>query len=702
MRRGFVFTLDAVLALFLTLLFITSIVATQEQVQSAYKTTLRSGEQSDANAILGLLKTVPLSQLVPSAKVEEWTETGVLNTTLVTPDMSPLEIAATYWAVSPIYPEQNYREKASIILGYILNATLVGYNYELLIDNWTNAFLRKGNYSPARDVSAATLVLSGYSYNQTPRGYVARAFLARLREKVTTYVYQGDYVSTKNAGRGIRITYPIPTSRFPYNTSILDVKWYLEPAWTYSNYRVYLNGVDLSSCLPDYGLVDYGYLIEDCNMDEILQEAYDLGRDSNFTVYVYKSSAPSGEDGAQHIVVTYSTSQASTFRYPHSFYLPDVRANDSVYIEKYLFAPGNVTEISVRVLAENVRSVRAAIRVYGTTSRPFSLVRSGDYFIADNATIADVIEDMGYSYRDVSGTYFTLLMNFTWNPVGELHVSGLSEVYIDYVPFTATSLYSVDVTRLITDYTVDPATEYYDTGFYRDVRWDWWIPDYAVPLYATFQLPWLHVLGAGLECRQRVSILMNESTNEWVTLYDAPAYNPFIEAFARWGYTRVTRDYLNNPVEGLHGGLNSLHLEFGSCYYVAPENALASVVYLLNGYAPYGNVKPHLIQGYPDVMAYNLTYAYVSTEVEYGSIIVGDNEAIETGNYLNITACDLREDYAVDDAVMRLFRNLGGDGCTEPIQVDLGSTVINYVSLPGVPRSISPITVTLRIWRVGE
>ncbi|NJE49386.1 hypothetical protein [Thermococcus sp. 9N3] len=88
--------------------------------------------------------------------------------------------------------------------------------------------------------------------------------------------------------------------------------------------------------------------------------------------------------------------------------------------------------------------------------------------------------------------------------------------------------------------------------------------------------------------------------------------------------------------------------------------------------------------------------------VEYGSIIVGDTKAIASGEYANITACQLDPDkYAVDDAVLRLFKNLGGDGCTKPVLVDLGDTMISYVSLPGVPRSISPITVTLRIWRVG-
>ncbi|CAI1492407.1 conserved protein of unknown function [Thermococcus nautili] len=711
MRRGFVFTLDAVLALFLVLIMITAITTAESQVQSVYKTKMRMGELGDANAMLKLLRTVPLSQLVPASVIQDW-ESGpdpVLNLTLVTPDMSPLEIAATYWAVSPIYPGQDYRKKASVILGYILNSTLRGYNYELLINNWTNAFMSKGayNYSLAKDVSSATLVLSGYAYNQTPRGYVARAFLSKLKAKVTSYVYQGDYIATQHSGKQIQITYIIPTSQFPSNTTILNVAWYVEPAYTFSYYDVYLNGQSLDDCLSSSsGLVGYGDKLTSDSCPELVtlvQNAVDSGSDSEFTAVVYKSNQISGEDGAQYIVINYSTSQASTFRYPHHYYFADVRANDSIHIEKYVFVPGNLTDLSIKIAGEHIKFVKASIRVYGIDSESFTLINEGGYFVADNATLASVVEQMGFNYSDLSGTYFTILLNVTWDGLGELHLDGRnSYVYADYIPFTAMSLYSVDITRIISNYS--NKTEYDDTGFYRDVYWYWDIPEYATPLYTTFQFPWLHIIGPNSPCMQRVSILMNSSTNSWETLYYAPTYNTFISAFARWGYTRVTRDYQGNPIENaLHGGLNSLHLEFGSCYYVSPENALASVVYLLNAYAPYGNVKPYLMQGYPNIKAYNLTYAYdVGGSVEYGSIIVGDTKAIASGEYANITACQLDPDkYAVDDAVLRLFKNLGGDGCTKPVLVDLGDTMISYVSLPGVPRSISPITVTLRIWRVG-
>ncbi|WP_099209650.1 hypothetical protein [Thermococcus henrietii] len=708
MRRGFIFTLDAVLALFLVLIMITAITTAESQVQSVYKTQMRMGELGDANAMLKLLRTVPLSQLVPANVIDNW-ESGsdpVLNLTLVTPDMSPLEIAATYWAVSPLYPSKDYRKKASIIIGYILNSTLKGYNYELLINNWTNTFLSKGtyNYSLAKDVSAATLVLSGYAYNQTPRGYVARAFLSKLRAKVTSYVYQGDYISTQHSKKWIQITYIIPTSQFPLNTTIINVTWYFEAAVVDSTYRAYINGEPVS-CFPQWSTMTFKEITDDgsgsCNLVENVQKSVNESTDTNFTVEVYNSGGVSGEDGAQHIIITYKTSQVSTFRYPHYYHFADVRANDSIHIEKYVFVPGNLTDLSIKIAGQNIKTVTAAIRVYGSVSKSFSLTKVGGYFVATNGTLADIVRDMGYNYSDLSGTYFTILFNVTWDGSGELHLDGRdSYVYADYIPFTAMSLYSVDVTDVIPPYywSGGPALGY----FYHNAEWEWDIPEYATPLYVTFQLPWYH--SSFSDCRQKVSILMNSSANQWRTLYYAPDYNPFIDAFARWGYTRVTRDYLDRIIgNALHTGLNAFELDFGSCYYVAPKYTLASVVYLLNAYAPYGNVKPYLMQGYPKVKAYNLTYVYNLGGRNYtASIIVGSLNAVTSGEYLNITACKLDPTkYAVDDAILRLFRNLGGNGCTKPILVNLGDTLIDYVSLPGVPRSISPITITLRIWRVG-
>lgn len=174
-RKGFVFTLDALLALLLVTMFVASITLINPSSQ-VYSTYMRSQSKYVAEDTLLTLRTTSLRDLVPQNVVDGWISNGTLNTTLVTPDMSPLDIVTTYWATAPIFPGANLKHKAEVILGYILNNTLRNYNYELMINNYTSPYLRKVGSDPSKvpDVSPATLVLSGYAYNQTPRGYMAR------------------------------------------------------------------------------------------------------------------------------------------------------------------------------------------------------------------------------------------------------------------------------------------------------------------------------------------------------------------------------------------------------------------------------------------------------------------------------------------------------------------------------------------------
>ena len=182
-RRGFIFTLDALLSLVLVMVFVSAVVMVAEN-SKIYSTSLREQSKYIADDTLTTLRNVPIKDLVPPEVLEEWKQGSdpLIVSSLVNEDMSPLDITATYWAVDPLYPSLDLRHKAEVILGYILNITLRDYNYELLINNYTGSYLRKGNYtdfSLAFDVSPATLTLSGYKYNQTPRGYMARAYLTK-------------------------------------------------------------------------------------------------------------------------------------------------------------------------------------------------------------------------------------------------------------------------------------------------------------------------------------------------------------------------------------------------------------------------------------------------------------------------------------------------------------------------------------------
>jgi hypothetical protein len=182
-RRGFVFTLDALISLLLVMVFVSALVTVNNNI-NVYSTYMREHSKYDAQDILNMWRSVSLRNLVPPEKIEEWKSDGTLDEVFVTPDMPPLEVVATYWAINSTFQvSPSYQERAEKILNYLLTEIVnrqLGYKYQLIINNYTSPFLTFDySYENASDVSTATAMVSGFKFNQTPRGYVAKAYLTK-------------------------------------------------------------------------------------------------------------------------------------------------------------------------------------------------------------------------------------------------------------------------------------------------------------------------------------------------------------------------------------------------------------------------------------------------------------------------------------------------------------------------------------------
>ncbi|MFA4668962.1 hypothetical protein QDY65_00190 [Pyrococcus kukulkanii] len=242
MKRGFIFTLDAILSLLLATVMITGIMALIETSSDIYVSHLQGENKVIAQSLLETLKTVSLSDLVPPDVISEWIENGTLDQNFVTPQMPPLQIAATYWAINSTYPNANpsYQERAEVILGYILRRLAKGYKYQLIIGNYTSPYLTFDNsYENASDVGSATIIVSGYISNETPRGYVAKAYLTKLvtsQEKLIGIqrVLAGGYYCSE----------PVPESydEYPFTVSSLYLEYQTEDKNTVQSGSFRLNG----------------------------------------------------------------------------------------------------------------------------------------------------------------------------------------------------------------------------------------------------------------------------------------------------------------------------------------------------------------------------------------------------------------------------------------------------------------------------
>ena len=725
MRRGFVFTLDAILSLVLVMIFVTSIVNVLDQSNNVYSTYLRSENRYTAESVLLSLRTVPLNQLVPESVVANWTEKGILDTRIVSPDMSPLDVVATYWATAPIYPDLNLTHKAEIILGYILNRTLPGYDYQLIINNYTGPYLTKAkaNYSLASDVSSATVIINGYAYNQTPRGYMARAYLTRatyVRSDLFGWmrVLAGGFSSSGYSNSlNVVSTINIPTDsqKDIYEANGNFVHRFLEQE------DVYINGkhVPLSNTEPNAPDIRK-YLVPGKNIIRMYFHdsayygsyyRYTIGIGSGTTMYVKYKSNSLRTNNPGLIKVYNVTSEYTGFIY---------------LLES--FVPGNITGINMVFKVKGAQVVRL---YYGLGARLYLLLEkkidpnSVQTVEFTNSEIKNALASIGVSYKNLSKMVFDFVVAIDakyYTSDGQFHYGGASYysyscptsecggerervlygypdsyVQISYIPRTVITRYSIPLSIPI-GYDTPTYSGY--TGYhcggdtYKTMTIKYNLPPNAIPWYAD--------LWVGYCFDNSTTQYLKENGN---TFYSGPNGVYALRIAYSKIYPWMMRPGSNTFTAELKTGVNNGGTSFR---YQATRGIIK---YFIEAYAGYGDVFPYMLQGYPTYRGYNLTYYYSNgTNTNEGHILVGDPP------YKPISVDDLNPlKYAVDDAVLRLFNNLNYiddknpgewrippyDGSQQnPIDVYLPESVkIEISSMGNIPGMFTPVQITLRIWR---
>lgn len=720
-RRGFIFTLDAILTLLLVTMFVVSISQINPNAQ-VYSTYMRSQSNYVAEDTLTMFRTLSLRELVPPEKLEEWISDGTLNTTLVTPDMSPIDIVATYWATAPVFPEANLKHKAEVIMGYVLNNTLKDYNYELMINNYTSPYLRKtgANYSTASDVTPATFMLSGYAHNQTPRGYMARAFLTKAEYTRSDLFGWFRVLAAAESSDGESNTLVVTRK---INIPAVDADSIYEADGNfihrlYEKEDVYINDqkVTLSSSEPNAPNLER-YLVPGNNevkmvfWDYKAQDGYagEIGIGSGTTLYVnYKSNSLNVDDPG--LVKVYNiTSSYTGFMY---------------LLEN--FVPGNITSIDMKFTVEGAQVVRL---YYGLGGNLYLLTEkrvdpnSIETVEFTNSEIESALDGLGITYEDLSKMVFdfVLAVDAKYNDdtqhfyyggassdsypcsdcggVRERVLYGYPDSYvkINYLSKVVTSRYSIPLSIYV-DYD-DPAYSGYtgyhcSVGTYKSMSISYTLPSKATPWYADL---W-------------VGYCFSDSTTQTLEENGEEFYSGPNGRYAmRIAYTKMF-DWMMKEGDNTFTATLSVGVDDGgtSYRYQATRGILK---YFIEGYAGYGEVFPKALQGYPNYQGYRLQY-YYGPSSEPRTILIGDPP------YKDISIDELDPTrYAVDDAILRLFEKLNFkddwnpgewksepfDGSsTNPIDVDLPESVrIDFVSMGNIPGLFEPITITLRVWREG-
>jgi len=716
-RRGFVFTLDALLALVLLMVFVGGIIATSTEIgENVYITAQRMQDKRTAEGVLLTLKTTPLKDLVPPQVIEQWVSQGILNLSIVSPDMTPVQILATYWALNatPVFASQNLDLKATEIIGYVLNETLGrGYDYQMFIANYTSPFLQKldnTNLTEVMEISPATLLLSGYAYNRTPLGYMARAYLTKISHRYSRlmgiqrvvaggcyYYYRRYYPNDFKAYYNFTL---------PGDMKLLYADARFAKRSAYDSMDVYLNGNLVFSSPAGYFTTP---LIPNSTLSKYL-------KNGNNTLYFsesadcsyYPSSIEEGFGSGSTMLVEYLTNSTLT-QNPNTLYLYDIDSKHTGFVHFVTVIPtGNVTGMNIHLEVSGVAVVRIYYQFGATVYSLINTSPVNGVVDVTSAQIESALERYGISYANLSQHSFTLAIGFdakydqgygTWLYAGQsydqtaiqerhLYGFGKSWVKLSVIPRTLQTMYSIPMAIPLgySNFTYTLPTRY----GYTEVYVSYYLPPYATPWYADYWVA-IQYSPSYINVNNKLHFWENSVTNGTIYYGNLDLY------LYRFGYSRF------KPALMVPGQTNTFYMKSYDPYYVFRYNQTRGIVYyFIQAFSGYSGVFPKLLQGYPTYRGYNLTY-YSTLSSTPRRVLVGQ------APYLSLSCADLKPtQYAVDDALVRLFQKFALYNTTNPIpgtdqnplRILLSSQVqVDFVSMGNIPNMYPPIVITLRVWR---
>ncbi|NJE05776.1 hypothetical protein E3E36_06385 [Thermococcus sp. M36] len=702
-RRGFIFTLDALLAMILVMSVVASVVALREGYVQMVSTAERVSSNYDVQEVMVTLENVPLNTLVSPEVISAWIANGTLDETLlVSPSMSPLRIALTYWALSQIdaYKSLNLTEKARQILDEVIRKNFPGYEYALYIDNTLVA--NSTQPTDEANMYSATAVVSGFTKNETPQGYMTRLFLTSAIHDYS--ILLGIQRLTAGGGSNVlRVKIPV---KLPQDATDIVAKGAIYARILPYNdiYLKIINATNATTFSRDLGTG------ADLSNDPLFNSAFGPG--TNIMDFTIDSGWASevGFGSGSVVLLSYSTGSLD-FANPNRIDLYDV-TSDRGFMQFLTIVPtGNVTGITVHLEAENIGTVRMYYS-FGSNVCQYSISKS---FVAGVAQFnpdeirQNLLEPCGVT--SLGNHSFTLMLAFdaSWDYTsGEavygygsnkhLFGFGRSWVELDVESKASQITYAIPLSIALepSDFSYSgPLT----SGVYSSISATYTLPPSAIPWYADF---WIGIQYSG-DVSGSLKFWENDPASG--TIYDGN----LDKYLFRFGYGDIN-DYILNP------GTNTFHGEASTAsgYYYGFRQGYAwgIVNYFIRAYAPYSRIFTKLLQGYPTYRGYRLAY-YSSDSTSPKYMYIGNPP------YRDISVDELLPDqYAVDDAILRLLNELNfiddrnGDSewltqpydgsSTNPIDVVLPPSVSgDFATMSNVPGLFNPVGVRLLIWRSG-
>jgi len=529
MKKAIFFVIDAIIAA--SIMLISIILASSFYVNENPTATLNYLSQ-DLLKVLSEIKIYELDN--------DYVDYLIANGYITRLNNSVLEQIGELWSERNIEQARN--------LTYEFLKTFVGKDYDYSVYINDEEIYSKSTADVKTLVSSKKMI-SGIQKNRSKDGYIARAFAARTK-KNNTLIVMGDVITSsvrKPAGANnlndVNITYPV---YIPKDATIIDSYWFIEAAWTDTNFKAYIN----DEYIP-------GSAASGSKLLTNLNSYLNLGDNTATIIYSFGGQGyEGGDDGASHFVVDYSSTKVSTLRDINKKYFSQVNSHCSIRYKKPIFIVGiiNSMSINMNVVAPTVELKYVLDGVTYSISKKSVI---GNNVQWSNSEISNALNSNGHSYSDLNNKYFWFVLD-----IDEYHSR---ENKGDERKILPDSYVYIDVTRVL------PIFSYGNKlvgDFYKNLEWRFTYENKTSFLMLDSQFAWIYYTGTN----PNQKVMSNT-----YTLYQHPP-SPLIVELARFGYIK---DYVIP-------GTNKYQLEFGDEYAVNPFNSLVSITILIPASVTYG------------------------------------------------------------------------------------------------------------------
>lgn len=649
-KRGVFFTIDAILAagiLFAVILFVSTIYVSEPK--KAHVISL----SQDMVRVFTNLKVGEVDNDYIKSLIDTGVITRVNNTIL--------EQIGEFWSTDEL---DLARSLASNVTSSLIPER---FGFGVYVDG-DEIYLR--NKSVARSLVSFRKIISGIEKEKPLEGFSSRAFLSEITSKTNTKFYPFDIIApcynsmgnSSNADK-ISIEYKI---ELPADANVTNASWIIIPAIASTSVNSYINDNLVFSGIP--------------NADSIVNAQGNFTNGTNKVAYtqtVASYGGCAGDDGTSHVILTYKTKQFSTIDNKTSFPFATVYADGRISdYEKPIFAPNtDISNINISLNA-NASEVKLRFRLKGTEFNIGSKQVVNKHVEWRNEEILGNLTQNGISYGNLKDTYFYFIFDFipannnvTIFPNSTVTLEGQQ---MD-IPFG-----SIDVSQTINvGSQTDPTGWGWCPDSYRNVDWDFNVPSSAIHAYSDWLIGWCWAADAD-------EIAQSNGIDLYRHIEGNPATDPFIAAFARFGYTK------NVASGSVVTGQNTFSLQFGSDYSTRPVISYGENAFFIPNSASYSSVLGKAEGCTWTVKTNNGGKKTVKVPSDY----TGSNNCVynTTDKIYNINDSN-------QAAALGIFEllDLDKDGDTD-ILVSAGDIEINTIVISKVPSLWGPAIVEIRVW----